>query len=311
MALTETSAPAIEPITVDEARAYLRLDALDGEPAPTALTAALAGDGAGNVDDGIHSYVVTFVTADGETEAGTASSTVTTTSGDGKVDLSAIPVGGASVTSRKIYRTEAGGATYKLLTTISDNTTTTYEDDIADSALGAGAPSTNSTEDPILNALITASRVMVEEFLNRALISQTWTLTLDGFPWSSGRPIYMPKGVLSSVTSIVYTANDGTSPTWTQDSDGYTVDTESVPGRVYPSWAKTYPTTRADFATVVIVFVAGYGAASSAIPTNITIAMRMLLVHLYEHRGEANAKMPATVEMLLWPYRMLDGRVSL
>lgn len=119
-----------------------------GVTAPGAPTAALAGGGAGNVDNGEHFYKITFVTADGETEAGTASSGVTVTDSgtDGKVALSSIPVSGdSSVTQRKIYRTEAGLSTYKLLDTIADNVTTTYEDNIADSSLGATAPAINTT----------------------------------------------------------------------------------------------------------------------------------------------------------------------
>lgn len=49
-----------------------------------------------------------------------------------------------SVTKRKVYRTTAGGGTYKLLTTINDNTTTIYTDSTADGSLGAVEPSTDT-----------------------------------------------------------------------------------------------------------------------------------------------------------------------
>lgn len=113
--------------------------------APSAPTVALAGLGAGNLDTSVdYFYKVTFVTSAGETEAGTASSAVQPTGGDGQVAVSAIPVGPTGVTARKLYRTEGGGSTYKLLATISDNTTTTYADNVADGSLGANAPSTNT-----------------------------------------------------------------------------------------------------------------------------------------------------------------------
>src|SRR5262249_42315303 len=41
------------------------------------------------------------------------------------------------VTQRKIYRTKVGGSSYFLLTTLADNTSTTYTDNIADASLGA------------------------------------------------------------------------------------------------------------------------------------------------------------------------------
>jgi hypothetical protein len=57
-----------------------------------------------------------------------------------QVALSAIAVGSASVTGRKIYRTAANASQLQLLATLGDNTTTTYTDAAADSALGANLP---------------------------------------------------------------------------------------------------------------------------------------------------------------------------
>jgi hypothetical protein len=127
--------------------------------APGATTAALAGAGAGNVDDGTHSWKITFVTALGETTAGTASNIVTVTDKtmDGRVNLTAIPVGPSTVTARKVYRTVAGDAgAYKLVTTITNNTATTYTDNLADSGLGADAPSSSTTVADELFFLITS-----------------------------------------------------------------------------------------------------------------------------------------------------------
>lgn len=57
------------------------------------------------------------------------------------IPLTAIPLGNSLVTARKVYRTPAntGGGTLKLVTTLADNTTTTYTDTVADAALGAAA----------------------------------------------------------------------------------------------------------------------------------------------------------------------------
>ncbi|MHB1345849.1 MAG: hypothetical protein ACYCX3_16080 [Thermoleophilia bacterium] len=115
--------------------------------APGALTSALAGAGAGLLGNGLYKYQVTLVNATGETQAGTANvgTTVADYTTNGQIALSAIPVGAAGTTARKIYRTVAGGATYKLLATIPDNTTTVYTDNIADASLGANAPGSNTT----------------------------------------------------------------------------------------------------------------------------------------------------------------------
>ena len=122
--------------------------------APGAPTAALVSPAvAGNVEDGAHSYKVTFLAGATHTAGGTKSSPVTVVdkNTNGKVQLSNIPISSdANVTSRKVYRTIAGAdptvdANFLLLTTISDNTTTTFLDNVADGSLGAAAPTTNDT----------------------------------------------------------------------------------------------------------------------------------------------------------------------
>lgn len=58
------------------------------------------------------------------------------TAGASAVLLSQIPIGGLGVTQRILYRTVAGGSDYRYVATINDNTSTTFVDDKADSALG-------------------------------------------------------------------------------------------------------------------------------------------------------------------------------
>jgi hypothetical protein len=105
--------------------------------APTAKDLLVAG-----VLTGAYYYAMSYVIDGVEIILGTISNTITVSSKSIDLDL---PVGIATCTARKIYRTEAGGSTLKLLTTISDNTTTTYQDNTADGSLGANIPSTNSS----------------------------------------------------------------------------------------------------------------------------------------------------------------------
>jgi len=56
-----------------------------------------------------------------------------------------VPVGPSGTASRKLFRTTAGGSSYALAATISDNTTTLYTDTLADGSLGAAAPASNTT----------------------------------------------------------------------------------------------------------------------------------------------------------------------
>lgn len=112
------------------------------ETAPDAPTCT---EGAAGNLNGVYYYRLTFVTANGETEYGTASAPITVV--DKKVELSSIPTGTTKCTARKIYRTAAGASAYacQYVGTISDNTTTTYSDNLADGSLGSSVPSSNTT----------------------------------------------------------------------------------------------------------------------------------------------------------------------
>lgn len=300
VALVQYAAPAVEPLSIAEVMSHCRIDASNQEPAPGALTCALASPAvAGNVTAGAHRYRATFVTADGETEAGAISGSVTVANAavNGKVALSAIPLGGALVAARKIYRTAAGGTTYLLLATLADNTTTTYTDNIADASLGAGAPSTNTTSDPGLSALIKAARVAAENMTRRAFITQTWDLYLDCFP---GWEIHLPKPTLQSVSAITYIDTNGVEQTLAADQ--YLVDAKSEPGRVMPAFGLVWPVTRYQANAVKVRFVAGYGAAA-AVPDGIKQWMKIRIDHYDKNTG------PVQVGGLIaeFPRAFIDG----
>ncbi len=106
--------------------------------------AALVTDAGGSVTAGAHYYAVTFTVLGSEVINGALSNTVTTNASHTKVTLSHIPIGPVGTTARKIYRTTAGGSTLKLLATLSDNSTMTYTDNIADGTLGATMAAVNN-----------------------------------------------------------------------------------------------------------------------------------------------------------------------
>lgn len=108
----------------------------------TGMTVAPAGAGAGNLNNGVYSYQIVYVTADGETGADTYytnQGTIVDKTTDGKMLLSNIPVNpDPRVTNKKIYRSVVNGGIYfgYYIDTIT-NTTTTYTDNIADTTVGS------------------------------------------------------------------------------------------------------------------------------------------------------------------------------
>lgn len=110
------------------------------------IAPAVAVDETAGLVTGPVSYVMTYVTALGETEGGPVSTRISPTSQ--QVTISDIPVSPArSVTSRRFYRTVESGFQHKLVSalTISDNLPDeeqerTLTDNTADGSLGADVP---------------------------------------------------------------------------------------------------------------------------------------------------------------------------
>ena len=118
-----------------------------GRPvSPTPVASGTAG-----VLNGTYYWSVTYVTANGETEASIG---VAASPANKQVNVG-IPVStDRRVTARKLYRTTVGGTESQmgyLVATINDNTTTTYTDNIADGSLGAAAPHIDTSGGVILD----------------------------------------------------------------------------------------------------------------------------------------------------------------
>ncbi len=103
---------------------------------------------AGDIAAGTYMYKIGFMNSQAvEGDVGTAVTIVLSASGN--VSITSIPVAPIShgVNQRRVYRTLVGGSSFKLVTTIANNTATTYTDSTTDANLGATAP-TDQGEPP-------------------------------------------------------------------------------------------------------------------------------------------------------------------
>jgi uncharacterized phiE125 gp8 family phage protein len=172
----------------------------------------------------------------------------------------------------------------------------------------------HTTDDTLIESLGKTARAMAERWLGRQLITATWMLTLDGFPWPGGwqfmeapqihpdpHTIRLPKAPLQSVTSIQY--YDMADTLQTLASTVYVVDATTDPGRIVLAMAKVWPVTRLKPGAVRITFVAGYAAASS-VPEELKLAIRIAVAFWYENRGESldrgELSLPMASQSLLW-----------
>jgi fibronectin-binding autotransporter adhesin len=112
--------------------------------APGAPTLAIAAGG--GVDTGAHTYAITFVGQTGEETVAGTTAAISTTGGNNTVNLTAIPTGPSGTVSRKVYRSKVGTTSpLFLVTTIANNSATTYSDTATDASLPGTNPPTHST----------------------------------------------------------------------------------------------------------------------------------------------------------------------
>lgn len=161
----------------------------------------------------------------------------------------------------------------------------------------------DEVSDPVVSALITAARLMFDgssAAYGRALITQTWDLTLDRFDCYPGRPletgfhpgvldsywsqyrssnrgIVIPLSPLQSVTSIKYLDTD--SAEQTLDPSNYLVQ-KGEPSRIVLSTTGSWPSTAAVPNAVTVRFVAGYGDAGADVPETARMAIALQVSHL-------------------------------
>lgn len=165
-----------------------------------------------------------------------------------------------------------------------------------------------------LDSLIARATRHCENICKRAFITQTWTLTMDG--WCDCRYvtdgiIYVPRPPLISLSGsglgITYLDSDGASQTLAADQ--YRVDAQSQPGRIERAYGVSWPTTRGVIGDVTIVHTCGYGAAAS-VPEDIKHAILLLVEHWYDPGrgavlvGSISKEIEFGVMSLLDPYIM-------
>lgn len=130
--------------------------------------------------------------------------------------------------------------------------------------------------------LIAVATEHAETVSRRAFLTQTWELTLSG--WPSDGVIRLPRPPLQSVTSIQYVDLNGTTQTWT--SSEYRVITAGECGQIVLAYNKLFPSVRTQVSAITITYVAGYGDDIADVPELLRQAVLSLVTHWYDYRGE-------------------------
>jgi uncharacterized phiE125 gp8 family phage protein len=195
---------------------------------------------------------------------------------------------------------------------------------------------TDNNDDGFITALILAVRRRCEDYTQRALITQTWTLWLDrmgqGNCGITGRDavwnprvshdvavdgsVILPRPPLQSVTAMNSYAVDNSATLFS--AEHYFVDTASEPGRICLNAGAVWPAQGRRFNAYEIEFVAGYGATGSSVPEGLKQGMLLLLKTLFAGKTKFHEPdephslasvndrcLPEMVKGLWNPYRMI------
>ena len=149
--------------------------------------------------------------------------------------------------------------------------------------------------DALINTYIPASRHEAELYQNRAMLTQTWDLVIDG---TFDEWMEIPRPPLQSVTSVTLMLASGSS--LVMSLSDFVIDTASEPGRICLADDYYWPADELqEMGGVVIRFTAGYTTAN-LMPANEKVAVAVGVTHLFDN--PAGAGFPDLF------YHLLDGR---
>lgn len=165
-------------------------------------------------------------------------------------------------------------------------------------------------DDSYIEYTVSASREWCEQYLNRALATQTITMVLSEFPRSG---IKLPLNPVQSIISISYL--DKNNALQTISANDYYLD--SFDGVIYFNDGYNYPSISSRENSIIINYIAGYadGSNKTPIPFPIKAAILLLVANFYENRQQDQLgstkvtfnSLPMGIYNLLQPYRLNLG----
>jgi len=161
----------------------------------------------------------------------------------------------------------------------------------------------HNDDDEVIFALCAGSRIHIEAQTRRALITQSWRITADGWR-PDGRLRVTPAPLQELDAARIY---DAEGVAHEVDTQAFVTDRASST-LVFAPWALPQPGRLA--AGIELDVTVGYGDAAIDVPEALRQAIRLLAAHWHENRGLAAVGtvtvLPSTVAALIAPYRVLS-----
>lgn len=138
-----------------------------------------------------------------------------------------------------------------------------------------------SLHDTLIANLVSASRILYEQFTGTAVITQTITQVWEWTPCDAEFELSVSPA--SGTPNVYYRDTNGDYQTW--DSSNYTVETVGILYRIVKKSTVSWPTI-GDFPAVwKITYSAGY-ASAAAVPEDVISAILLMTGFLYENRED-------------------------
>lgn len=153
---------------------------------------------------------------------------------------------------------------------------------LADVHSQLGIPTIDTATDTLITRRITEARQWAEDYMGRAICTQTQEVRMDDFPPIIGvheratipnriqdyDAIKLPYPDLQSIVSIKYIDIDGIEQTMT--ASDYVVDTYGYIGAVRPAYGVSWPSVRSEANAGRVQYKCGYGVTAIATAKTIT-----------------------------------------
>ncbi|MCJ2033273.1 hypothetical protein [Methylobacterium sp. J-068] len=161
-------------------------------------------------------------------------------------------------------------------------------------------PDDGGAEDALVERLIAAARAQVECAARRILVPGRYRLTLTAWPRDGRLPL--PLSPLLAVARAGLVDDSGAVTDLAPGLVRLGADADEAPGLVIDPAAPDL-TRRA----ALIEVTAGYGGAGPPVPPALVQAIRLLVAHAFEHRGDAPGAgiPPPAVAALVEPLRRM------
>jgi uncharacterized phiE125 gp8 family phage protein len=154
-------------------------------------------------------------------------------------------------------------------------------------------PDGTSALDSEIEQAIRTYTTEAEMETNRAIIEQTWRVTLDRFDGA----VKLDKARVLQVEHVKYVGPTGIQQLLSPQD--YQVDSESEPGYIVPALGRAWPATASGINNVEVQYRAGYGPDDTSVPDGIK---GFILARIYEHFETGGQPKNENVKRLLWPY---------